>query len=888
MKKIMLTINGVKREFTVEPDKVLLDLLRRDLNLTGTKQSCDRKGQCGACTVIVNGQAVRSCLKKVVDLDGAEVITVEGLGTPDNPHLIQEAFVLAGAIQCGYCTPGMIMAAKGLLDKNVNPSVADIKRSLAGNMCRCTGYKKIIEAIILAGEFLRKEKTPGGVRAGLGKGALGVSHPRPWAMIKACGLAKFTDDIKMENSVELSLVHSTEFHADIKSVDTSAAEKMPGVVGILTAKDIKGTNRINSGVPDQPVLCDEKVRTLGDPIVAVAAETREQARAAAAAVKVTYEKLPVVMTCEEALSPGAPQLHEHSPNTCYQQPLIKGDADKALAGAAAVVEGDFSTQTNHQAPLEPESSIAYLEKEGDTSKVVVIGRSILIHSHAAQVAEAIGAQVRYQEPFCGGQFGIKMSVVTEAVTAAAAMKFKRPVRYIPTMAESMVMTNKRHAYNSIKVKLAADAGGRLTALCCDFDVDKGAYNLLGPTIMDRSIKMMTNAYNIPNIKSLGRTVYTNNAPGGAARGAGPPQTIYALELAMDMLAEKLGLDPLEFRKMNSLKPGETKGTGMVVKEWPFPELCDTIKPAYEKARKEAAEFNKNNNGPVRRGVGIGACAFGIAWPGDVSEMAVEVDSDDGITIYGAVADPGEGNDSMLTQIAAHVLDMPLEKIRLYTRDTDKTWENGPSAGSRQTWMSGGSVVKACEQLKAAMAEAGTRTYEGLKEAGKPTTYHVVNKMPGEDVLDPKTGQGENFLSECHNIQLAEVDVDINTGAVKVVRITSAVDMGPVINPQAAEGQLEGGMDQGAGYALREEYVHGKTTDYVKFKFPKIGDNFEMIPLTQETIREDGPLGATGVGETTMVSTAPAVCNAIKDACGVWMCHLPATPEKVKAALAAKK
>ncbi|MBN1863009.1 MAG: molybdopterin-dependent oxidoreductase, partial [Dehalococcoidales bacterium] len=465
--------------------------------------------------------------------------------------------------------------------------------------------------------------------------------------------------------------------------------------------------------------------------------------------------------------------------------------------------------------------------------------------------------------------------------------FKRPIRYTPTMAESMVMTNKRHAYNSIRVKLTADSSGHLTAFFCDFEVDKGAYAILGPEIMERSIKMLSNAYDIPNVKSLGRTVYTNNSPGGAARGAGPPQTIYALEMAMNMLAEKLGIDPLEFRKMNSLKPGGTKATGMVVKEWPFPELCDAIKPAYDKARKEAAEFNKNG-GSVRRGVGIGACAFGIAWAADTSELAVELDPDDGITIYAAVADPGEGNDSMLSQIAAHVLELPLDKIRLYTRDTDKTWENGPSAGSRQTWMSGNALVMACKQLKQAMKEAGSKTYVGLKKAGKPIQHRVLFKMPGKNVLDPKTGQGDTFYSECHNIQLAEVEVNTKTGATKVVRVTSAVDMGPVINPQAAEGQLEGGMDQGVGYALREEYIHGKTTDYIKFKFPKIGDTFEMVPIVQETIREDGPLGATGVGETTMVSTAPAVCNAINDACGVWMCHLPATPEKVKKALAARK
>ncbi|MDD5590643.1 MAG: molybdopterin-dependent oxidoreductase, partial [Dehalococcoidales bacterium] len=725
MQKVTLTINGVKREVMVEPDKVLLDLLRDDLDLTGTKQSCDRKGQCGACTVIVNGEAVRSCLKKVKDLEGADVISVEGLGTPDNPHLIQEAFVLAQGIQCGYCTPGMIMASKALLDKNPNPSVAEIKKALSRNMCRCTGYKKIIDSVMLAGKFIRKETTPEEYHRSLvaGRGMVGVSHPRPWSMEKACGLAKFTGDIKMKVMLELAVARSTEFHAMIKSVDTSAAEKMPGVVGILTPQDIKGTNIIRYADPDQPVLCEDKVRTLGDPIVAVVAETREQARAAAAAVKVTYDPLPVMMTPDEALAPGAPQIHNR-PNLFFTQPLIKGDADKALATAAAVVEAEFSTQCIHQAPLEPETSLAYLDGEGNKAQLVVVGRSIDIHVHAAQIAEAVGWEnVRYQEAYAGGQFGIKMGIITEAVTAAAALKFKRPVRCVPDMSESMIITNKRHAYYNMKLKLAADAKGKLTALLYNFDADKGAYSILGALMPHRSLQMLQNCYDIPNIKALARTVYTNNAPGGAARGAGPPQTIYGLEIAMNMLAEKLGMDPLEFRRMNSLKEGQKQATGQVTREWPFPELCDDIKPEYERARKEAAEFNKKG-GPVKRGVGIGCCSFGIIWAGDICEMAVEVNPDDSVTVYGAVAEPGEGNDALLSQIAAHVLELPLDKIRLSTRDTDKTWAAGPSAGSRQTWASGGTLVDACEKLKAAWKEASSKTYQALKKAGKPTFYRV--------------------------------------------------------------------------------------------------------------------------------------------------------------------
>jgi aldehyde oxidoreductase len=633
MQKISLTVNGVQQHVTAGPDMVLLDFLRRDLHLTGTKQSCDRKGQCGACTVIVNCKAVRSCLTKVVKLEGADVITVEGLGTPENPHLIQEAFVLAGAVQCGFCTPGMIMATKALLDNNPDPDVEAIQKALAHNLCRCTGYTKIIEAVLLAGRLLRKETTPGEIRGRIPKEVLGVSHLRPTAMIKACGVAQFNDDIPLPpDAVELSVVLSAQFHAMIKSVDTSAAAKMPGVVGFMTSEDIKGSNRIRLQHPDQPVLCEDRVRTLGDPIIAVAAETREQARAAAAAVKVEYEPLPVMMTPEEALAPGACQIHSFAPGNLFMtQPIIRGDADKALKEAKAVIQAEFSTQINHQAPLEPEISSAYFEGEGENRQLVVVGRSINIHNHLAMIQEAVGHQnMRYKEAFSGGQFGIKASVVTEAVTAAAAMHFKRSVRYAPTMQESMRITNKRHAYTSMKVKLAADAAGHLTAYCNDFTMNKGAYTLIGKNILLRSLFMLNGSYYIPNLDVVGRSVYTNNAFGGAARGAGPPQTDFALESAMDMLAEKMGIDPLEFRRINTLKPGQPKSTGFAVDEWSFNEMVNAIKPHFERAKEEAKTFNAHG-GKLRRGVGLAGHSFGIGYPEDVCKAFVEIDPDDGIT-----------------------------------------------------------------------------------------------------------------------------------------------------------------------------------------------------------------------------------------------------------------
>ncbi|NLE09722.1 MAG: molybdopterin-dependent oxidoreductase [Dehalococcoidales bacterium] len=882
-KKVTFTINGKKQQVTVSPDMVLIDLLRNDLHLTGTKQSCDRKGQCGACTVIVNDKAVKSCITKVASIDGAEVITVEGLGTPDNPHLIQEAFVLSGAVQCGFCTPGMIMATKALLDQNQNPTDADIKKALARNLCRCTGYTKIFEAIHMAASFIRGENTPEKVRAAIPNKPMGVSHPRPSAMLKATGQAKFGADYYIEGALEMACAHSTEHHAKILSVDISEAEKMPGVVGVMTAKDVPGTNVIRMMVPDEPILCSDTTFKYGDAIAIVAAETRAQARAAAAKIKIKYEPLKVMRTSREAIAPDAVPIHPFGPNLCVTMPLKKGDAATAIKKAAAVVEGNFTTQMVHQSPLEPEVTVCYF----DGDELVVLGRSINIHAAKAQLSEALGYdKIRYEEPYVGGQFGIKATLSTEQVCAAAALYFKKPVRYVPNIDESMWLSSKRHPFD-MDAKLAVDDKGIITAYDIDFYVNTGAYMTVAFIPVSRALNMLSSSYNMPNIEAVGKATYSNDGSGGAARGAGPPQACFALESLIDMAAEKCGIDALEFRRKNSLKPGQGKATGMIVKQWEFTDMCDLIKPHWERAKKDVAEFNKKATGDIRRGVGIAANSFGIGDPGDKGQLAVEVDPDDGITIYAAIADPGEGNDSMLTQLAAHVLDMPMDKIRLYTRKTDKTVGMGPAAGSRMTFMGGGALVDACEKLKAAMDEAKTKTYKGLKAAGKPTRYEGTKVSPGEGRPDPKTMQGPSMTTDVHNIQMAEVEVNIKTGATKVIKITTAVDAGPVINPQAFTGQLEGGMDQGVGFALREIFDGGKTKDWVTFKFPTINDSFKTEIMVKETPRNPGTLGSTGIGEMTMVSTAPAVTNAIYNACGARINHLPATPEKVLAAMPAK-
>lgn len=884
MKLVNLHINGNPVQVIADDRLVLLDLLRDTLGLVGTKQSCDRKGQCGACMVIANGKAVLSCLTRVDRLNSANVITVEGLGTPGNPHLIQQAFVLSGAIQCGFCTPGMIMAAKTLLDKNLSPTPEEIRYALRRNLCRCTGYVKIIEAVQLAARFLRGDTTPEEVTPRAGAGLMGVNHPRPSAMAKACGTAAFTADIRIPGALELAALRSPHPHADIVSIDVSNALTCPGVAGVMTAKDIQGTNRLKYMVPDRPVLCENRVRYIGDPVAVVAAATRQQALEALAKIDVTYALLPVISDPREAMAPDAVQIHDQWPNLCFTQPQIKGDAQKALEGSHAVIHARFKTQINHQAPLEPEACAAFMEGSGEDEQLVVIGRSINIHHHLGMLQEAVGWEnMRYVEAFSGGQFGIKLEITSEGIAAAATLHFRRPVRYIPGVEESMQMSSKRHSFQ-MDVTLGADAGHRLTGLDMDMVVDNGAYHSNGNVIVNRALLMLSGSYHIPGVHCLSRLVYTNNPWGSAARGAGPPQAHFALECAMDMLAAKLGIDPLRFRKINSLVPGQTKSTGQAVDQWPFPELCDAIRPNYEQAVKQATAFEDDT---VIRGVGLAAGTFGIGGPGDSAITAVELDSDGGITVYAAAADPGEGTDSMLTLLAARNMNLPLDKVRLVTRDTDQTTATGPAAGSRLTFMVGGALVEAVNTLKNAMAEVDAKTAGDLEKAGKPVRYIGRKKSAQAGPLDEKTGQGPSFDSQVHAVQLAEIEVNIRTGEIRVIKMTTACDAGVLIHPQNVEGQLHGGMDMGTGFALREQYIAGQTKDWVTFRFPSMKTAFDMETILLQTPRTRGPNGAVGVGEMTMVPTAPAIINALYNACGIWVTDLPATPEKVKAKLAEK-
>ena len=613
----------------------------------------------------------------------------------------------------------------------------------------------------LAGRFLRGETTPDAVRPDPNGPKIGVSHPRPSGMLKACGLAAFGADIVVPGALDLAVVRSPHAHAAIKAIDVSRGR---GDARSRGRDDGDATSKARTGCswpPSATGPCCARTRC-------GSSATRWSSSPPIPASGPWPPPRPSWSTtsccrCSSRRSrrwPTEPsQLHEQWPNLCLTQAQVKGDAAAALAGSAATIEARFNTQINHQAPLEPEAAVAYLEGEGEDAQLVVIGRSINIHKALAMLQDALGWEnTRYEEAYTGGQFGIKVEITSEGIAGAAALHFRRPVRYIPGLTDTLLLTPKRHPFD-LSVALGADAEGHLTGYTMDVTVDNGAYFSSGQVVVYRSVLMLSGSYNIPNVDALLRLVYTNNPWGAAARGAGPPQMNFALECAMEMLARKMGIDPLDFRVRNSLQPGQTKSTGQVVEEWPLPGLFDAIRPDYERSRREA---ESHRTGTVRRGVGLGAGSFGIGAPGDQSMVAVELDLDGGVTIYAAVADPGEGNDSMLTQLAADAMGLPLDMIRLVTRDTDQTTANGPAAASRMTYMAGGALLNALDSLKQAMAEAGARTRQELLDAGLKARHTGTKKTREAGPLD-ENGQGPSFESQVHAVQLAEVEVDIETG-----------------------------------------------------------------------------------------------------------------------------
>jgi aldehyde oxidoreductase len=886
-----------------EPDTMLADVLREQLNLTGTKVGCGQ-GQCGCCSVILDDKVVRSCITKMKRVeDGARITTIEGIGTPDNLHALQLAWTVHGGAQCGFCSPGFIVSAKGLLDKNSKPTRQQVRDWFKKhrNACRCTGYKPLVDAVMDAAKVVRGEMTLKDLAFKLpADGRIwGTAYPRPTAVAKVTGTIDYGADLGLKmppGTLRLALVQAKVSHAKILSIDTSVAEKMPGVAKVITHKDVKGKNRITGLITfpsnkgdgwDRPILCDEKIFQFGDAIAIVAADTEANASAAAEKVTVDLEELPAYMSAPAAMAEDALEIHPGTPNVYYEQKRAKGaDTQPLMTSAAHVVEDEFYLQRQPHLTMEPDVGLAYFDEDG---RLCIHSKSIAIYLHHAMICPGLGIEpekLRIVQNPTGGTFGYKFSPTMEALLGVAAMATGKPVTLKYDYFQHITYTGKRSPF-FIKLKYGADKSGKIQAMESDWIVDHGPYSEFGDLLTVRGAQFIGAGYGIPNIRGLGQTVCTNHAWGSAFRSYGSPQSFLASESLVDELAEKMGMDPLELRYKNVYREGDTTPTGQKPEVYSFPEMFDKLRPLYQAALKKA----KAESAPEKKkGVGLSLGIYGCGLDGpDASEISVEL-TPDGVVLASSWEDHGQGAD-MGALGTCHEALRPLklapDQIQLVMNDTALTPNSGPSGGSRQQVMTGNAIKNGCEMLLNAMRKKdGTfRTYEEMKAENIPLKYSGKWTASMCTPCD-ENGQGAPFPVYMYGVFMAEVTVDTQSGKTQVDKYTVMADVGKINNKLVVDGQIYGGVAQGIGLALSEDFEDlKKHTSLAACGFPYIDDIPDALDIHYfENPREHGPFGAAGVGELPLTSSHVAVVNAIHNATGVRITHLPALPEKVLAGL----
>lgn len=558
-----LVVNGKRVRKPADPDMRLLDFLRERLFLTGTKEGCG-EGECGACTVIIDGQPIKSCLMPVAKAQGTHVLTVEGLLDGDRLHPVQEAFLHKGAAQCGFCTPGMVMSGVATLMANPEATADELREGVAGNICRCTGYQKIFEALELAREIQAGRVKPEDLAAPPSPSYIGASVRRIDGRGKLTGATKYAADLTLPGMLHVKVLRSPYAHARILDIDTAEAEAMPGVEAVLTWKDIPGRNLYGAFIPDQPVFCRDKVRFIGDAVAAVVAESEEIARQALARIRVHYDVLPAVFDPEEAMRPGAPVLHDDVPdNVVKRTKLRRGDAEAAMAAADVVVEGVYQTQAIEHAYLEPEAGVAYLEPD-ETITILAPGQNLTHHREdLCAILKLPVNRVRLIMSTVGGGFGGKEDLTVQPILALSVMRTRRPAKYVFTREESFLATAKRHPFR-VYYRTGLQSDGRIAASEIRVVADGGAYAQSSPGVMVKATILGAGPYCIPNVSIDAAAVYTNNTPSGAMRGFGATQMNFATEVHMDRCAERLGMDPIAFRRLNAMRDGAITHTGQVL------------------------------------------------------------------------------------------------------------------------------------------------------------------------------------------------------------------------------------------------------------------------------------------------------------------------------------
>lgn len=944
---VTFTVNKNKIEYDpAKGNKRLLEFLREDLHLTGAKCGCDERG-CGACTVLVDGEAKRSCMLKMDAMDGKEVVTVEGLAVDGKLDPVQAAFMEYNAVQCGFCTPGLLMATHGLLKKNPNPTDGEIMKGLRINLCRCATYPRVLLAVKKAAAVLRGDPNPPVYEPedlSQEGSFIGKSMPRKDLPDKLMGKTKFYADYYFENSLYGKAVYAPVPHGILKSVDTAPAYDIPGVQLVLTAKDIPegGSNRFGVLCRDQPVFVEKHIRCINETIACVFADTPEAAEKGAAAVKLEIEELPGVFSIEDALKPDAPLIPDpdNAPsifgymngekgNICKEAYMYRGDWKKAFAECDHVVEGTFVTKRQEHAWIEPDGAISCLDENGN---VCVYAPNQSPFADRDQLADILGLpkeKTHIVHVAAGGAFGGKTELTTHAMVALATMKTGRPARMVLSRKDSMRTHPKRHGYD-MNYKIGVNNDGKIQAMDIKIMADGGAYQSWTPRVLEQGLSYASGPYYVPNFDMKMTGIYTNNMIMGAFRGFGAIQSHFGSETIMDMVAEKLNMDPITLREINGLERGLPMSTGQMLTDKSGIEYKKTLVGA----RKLVEEKLKPMVDKINAEGGIAGIGIASGWrsvagglgPVENAGADFELLPNGRVSFRIACTEMGQGSHTSLAQMASEVTGVDWEDYDIVAGDTDTVPYGGGVMASRGTYLWGFPTITAGEKFKAKILEEAAKalgisadgltidksiikdasgktlmTLKELAEKGAKVNVRVDYQLPDSHPVVPNTNEDHKIPDEKYRVHhtvayctlATVVKIDPETGGVRVVYMGQVTDGGTLINPDNVRQQIEGGLIMGASYGLNEDFQiengFNKADTLGKVKIARI-DN---MPDELETIFCDiddptGPFGSKGVAEICVLAPAPSICNAINNAIGLRITELPVAKHAAEIKEAAQK
>lgn len=829
------TVNG--KQVTVEKNQKLMRYLRDELRLLSVKDGCS-EGACGTCTIIIDGKAVKCCVQQTDRMEGKNIITVEGLSDFEK-QVYTYAFGEAGAVQCGFCIPGMVMCAKALLDVNPNPTEEEIRYAIRNNICRCTGYVKIVKAIELAAECIRN----GSVPEHHDDFALGSRAHRVDVEEKVLGYGEYCDDIYMEGMIYASAVRSKYPRARVLSIDTAAAKALPGVVGVFTAADIPGDVKVGHLKKDWDAMIPVGSIThyLGDSICIVAAETPEILEEAKKLVNVEYEVLTPVRSPYEAMAEGAPIVHENENllkdgNLMAYKHVSRGNAKEAIARSKYVLTEKYSTPYTEHAFLEPECAVAF--PDGDGVKVYSSDQSVYDTQH--EIVPMLGLmleQVCVENKLVGGGFGGKEDVTVQHHAALVAYLTKRPVKVKLTRAESLLIHPKRHPMD-MEFTLGCDENGIIQGVYAEVIADTGAYASLGGPVLERACTHAAGPYNYQNFEIHGRAYYTNNPPAGAFRGFGVTQTCFGMESLLTKMADTIGISPWEIRYRNAIRPGDELPNGQIVDpSTGLAETLEAVKDVYENSKYAGIACAMKN-----AGVGVGVI--------DVGRVKLVVEGGKLHVLAGATC-IGQGLATVLVQIVHETTGLPREKIVIEAPNSHRTPDSGTTSGSRQTLLTGEAARRVCELYNEA---AKGKTLEEMEGRDFFADYYPPTDLLGSDKPHPISHVAYGYATQ---VAVLKEDGTLD-------KIVAAHAVGKAVNPLSVEGQIEGGVIMSTGFALTEEYPVVDCAPTAKYgtlglfkadKAPKV----EAIIVEKPGV--EGAYGAIGIGEITSIPTAPAISEA---------------------------